>query len=315
MSRGGKPRHGSTLAGIALTSIGAVGFACKGIFAKALYVDGWNALDLLTTRALLALPIIAAWAISVVGVRTLISAPPRAILGAAAAGVGCYYIGALFDFEALQLIDASVERVLLFSYPSMVVVFHAVIYRERPAKRVLAALALTYAGILMVVTGLDASVLRGNLTGAGLVLACAVTSALYYVAGDRWTPSIGSLAYTFYALSAATLCLALHRLISPAALTVNWAPRDIVLVAGIVVFATVVPMLAMAEGVRRLGAPRASLVSTIGPPTTILLGAWLFGERLHSAQWLGVALIVAGILTLEAANRSARKAASASIGA
>jgi drug/metabolite transporter (DMT)-like permease len=88
-----------------------------------------------------------------------------------------------------------------------------------------------------------------------------------------------------------------------------WSGRDVALIAGIVVFATIVPMLAMAEGVRRLGAPRASLVSTIGPPTTILLGAWLFGERLHPAQWCGVALIVAGILTLEGARRPAGEVA------
>jgi drug/metabolite transporter (DMT)-like permease len=309
LSRGRRPRHGSTLAGILLTSTGAIGFASKGIFAKALYADGWGALDLVTTRALLALPVIAAWALWAVGLRGVLRAPPRAMLGAALAGVGCYYLGALWDFQALQWIDASVERVLLFSYPSMVVVFHAVLYRERPAGAVLAALALTYGGILMVVTGLDAAVLRGNLAGAGLVLACALTSALYYLAGDRWTPALGSVAFTFYALAAATVCLVVHRALGHAPTTAAWGPRDLALIAGIVVCATVIPMLAMAEGVRRLGAPRASLVSTIGPPTTILLGAWLFGERLHAAQWCGVGLIVAGILTLEGTRPPAAEAA------
>ena len=72
---------------------------------------------------------------------------------------------------------------------------------------------------------------------------------------------------------------------------------------GLVICATVVPMLAMAEGVRRLGAPRASVVSTVGPPTTILLGAWLLDERLSLIQWMGVGLIVGGILFLEALRR------------
>lgn len=303
MSNSRAPRHGSTLAGVALTMIGAIGFAAKGIFAKALYVDGWGALDLLTVRALLALPIIGIWAVASVGVQGLLSAPRFAITGAAIAGIGCYYFGALWDFQALQLIDASIERVLLFSYPSIIVVLHALLYRRRPGAAVLGSLALTYAGILMVVTGLDPAVLRGNLAGAGLVLACAVTSALYYLAGDRWTPSLGSLAFTFYALTAATACLVVHRALSSAAPTWAWQRRDIVLVAGIVVCATIVPMLAMAEGVRRLGAPRAGLVSTVGPPTTILLGAWLLQERLQLAQWIGVALIVGGILRLEGGRR------------
>ena len=208
------------------------------------------------------------------------------------------------------MIDASVERVLLFSYPSIVVVLYSAIYREWPDLRVLAALLITYAGIFMVVTGLDPTVLHGHLAGAGLVLACALTSAIYYLAGDRWTPSVGSVAFTLYALAAATLCLGLHRLLAGGATAAVWAARDLWLLLALVLPATVLPMLAMAEGVRRLGAPRASVVATIGPPTTILLGAWLLDERLRPAQWVGVALIVAGILTLELARRPAAIAGS-----
>ncbi|HUO78741.1 MAG TPA: DMT family transporter [Steroidobacteraceae bacterium] len=301
---------GGTLAGIALTMVGAAGFAAKGVIAKFLYADGWGADAVLTTRSLLALPVIAAWALWAVGARALLHPPPRAMLGAALAGCLCYYAGALLDFRALTMIDASVERVLLFSYPSLVVVLYAGIYREWPELRTLVALAMTYAGIVMVVTGLDASVLRGNAAGGGLVLACALTSALYYLASDRWTGAIGSVAFTFYALTAATACLGLHRLLGGGPSATVWQVRDLWLLLALVVPATVVPMLAMAEGVRRLGAPRASVVATVGPPTTILLGAGLLDERLRTAQWLGVALIVAGILALELSKRPAAAAGS-----
>jgi drug/metabolite transporter (DMT)-like permease len=310
--RRGPPAGGAgTLTGIALSIVGAAGFASKGVITKFLYADGWGAEAVLTTRAFFALPIIAAWALWATGPRALLRPPPRAVLGAAAAGCLCYYLGALLDFRALTMIDASVERVLLFSYPSMVVVLYAAIYREWPDLRVLGALIITYAGIFMVVTGLDAGVLRGNVAGAGLVLACALTSALYYLASDRWTASIGSVAFTFYALAAATVCLGLHRLIAGGATATVWHARDLWLLLALVVVATVVPMLAMAEGVRRLGAPRASVVATVGPPTTIVLGAWLLDERLRSAQWIGVALIVAGILALELSKRPAAAASQA----
>jgi drug/metabolite transporter (DMT)-like permease len=301
---------GGTLVGIALTVVGAAGFAAKGVIAKFLYADGWGADAVLATRSLLALPIIAAWALWAAGPRALLRPPPRAALGAAIAGCVCYYGGATLDFRALTMIDASVERVLLFCYPSMVVVLYAGIYREWPELRVLAALVITYAGICMVVTGLDAGVLRGNAAGGGLVLACAMTSALYYLASDRWTGAIGSVAFTFYALSAATACLGLQWLIAGAAGATAWHARDLWLLLALVTLSTVVPMLAMAEGVRRLGAPRASVVATVGPPTTILLGAWLLDERLRRAQWVGVALIVAGILALELSKRPAAVAGS-----
>jgi drug/metabolite transporter (DMT)-like permease len=153
-------------------------------------------------------------------------------------------------------------------------------------------------------------VLRGNAAGGSLVLACALTSALYYLASDRWTGAIGSVAFTFYALAAATACLVTHRLLFGGASAAVWHAHDLWLLLALVTLATVVPMLAMAEGVRRLGAPRASVVATVGPPTTILLGAWLLDEHLRRAQWIGVALIVAGILALELAKRPAAAAGS-----
>lgn len=304
-----KPRRqapAGTLTGIAFSVAGAAGFASKGVFAKLLYADGWGVEAVLTIRSLLALPIIAIWAMWATGPTALLRAPPRTLLGAAGAGVLCYYIGAMLDFHALTMIAASVERVLLFSYPSMVVLLYAAMYRQWPEPRILGALTLTYLGIFMVVTGLDLGVLKGNIAGGTMVLFTAVTSALYYLASDRWTHTIGTLNFTLVALSAATLFLFSHLLVHPGAGRMVWGARDFWLIAALVLLATVMPMLAMAEGVRRLGAPRASVVSTVGPPTTILLGAWLLDERLHPVQWVGVALIVIGILTLELVKRRQR---------
>jgi len=285
--------------GIFFTMLGAAGFASKGVFAKRLYATGWSVDAVLTTRTFFALPIVAVWATHAIGWKTLKTLNGEAILAAALAGILCYYIGAVMDFKALLLIHASVERVLLFSYPSMIVILHALIYRERPAPHVLVALSLTYAGILMVVTGLDMQVFRGNLAGAGLVLLTALTSAIYYLVSARYTPRIGSIAFTFSALSAATGCLVARFFTVTDATVQVWNLRGSVLMACLVVFSTVVPMLAMAEGVRRLGAPRASIMSTIGPPITVILGTWLLDEHLTTPQWLGMALIVAGILNLE----------------
>mgnify|MGYP003338027620 FL=1 len=297
------PTRGSPLTGLLLAMTGAVGFASKGIFAKALYAGGWSVDSVLLLRALCAVPCMVVWTIVTEGSRVLRIPNVRAIGWTAFAGIACYYFGATWDFEALKLIDASVERVLLFSYPSIVVIIDALLYKRLPHGSTLGALLITYTGILMVVTGLDLHILRGNLAGAGLVLACAVTSAAYYVTGDRWARSIGSAAFSVYALAAATLCLTARHVYNGQQWQISVTWQTTALFIGLVICATVVPMLAMAEGVRRLGAPRASIVSTVGPPTTILLGAWLLDEHLSLIQWLGVALIVGGILFLEALRR------------
>ena len=288
-----------------MTALSACGFASKGIFAKILYAQGWDYQSVLTTRALLALPPLWLWATLQNEKGALLRASPRALAGAALAGLLCYYAGALLDFKALMLIDAGVERVLLFAYPSMVVLLHAALYRTWPTRSAWFSLALTYAGILLVVSGFDARILSANLKGAGLVLIAALTFAIYYLAGDRFTRRIGSLTFSLAALSASATALAIHYLVTrgwPRA--THWTSSDFELMAGLVVFATILPMVLMAEGVRRLGAPRAAVVSTVGPPTTIVLGALLLGESLTPAQWTGVTLIAAGIAVLELAKRS-----------
>ncbi len=289
-----------------LTALGACGFAVKGIFAKLLYARGWHFEQVVTIRALLALPVIWAWASWREGVRGVYAGPVRARLGAALAGFVCYFIGTNLDFRALTLVDASVERVLLFAYPSMVVVLHAVIYRQRPTPRAVASLARTYAGILMVVSGFDLGILRANLGGAGLVLSCAFTYALYYLASDRWGARIGAIRFTRAAVTTSAIAFAVQYLVSGSARHFPAVgPTDAALIASLVMLSTVLPMVLTAEGVRRLGAPRAAVVSTIGPPVTIALGALLLGESLTFPQGAGVALIALGIFVLESAQKSA----------
>ena len=207
--------------------------------------------------------------------------------------------------HALTLIDASLERVLLVTYPSMVVLVHSIMHRKLPGSRTVLALLATFLGIIAAVSGLDAHIFRANMHGAMLVLVCASTTTVYFLASDRWTPQVGSAAFTVWAMTAATLGLSVQALLVPSARPPLPGRTDLPLLLGLVGLATVFAMLMTAEGVRRLGAQRASVISTVGPPATILLAVPLLGERLNLAQWLGVALIIAGILFMELARTGA----------
>jgi drug/metabolite transporter (DMT)-like permease len=296
-----EPRALRAAGGLACAASSACLFASKGLFIKFLYADGWDYETVLTVRSLLALPVVALWALWMSPRHAFSRAPAGPLLGACAAGLLSYYAGALADFRALALIDASIERVLLFTYPSIVVLLHALIRRRWPRPAVFVALSLTYGGILLVVSGLSGEILRSNGFGALLVLGCACVFALYYLASERWTVKLGSMVFTTAALASATLGLCIHFALAHAwpQMLAPLRPRDLALMAGLVLVATVAPMFLMVEGVRRLGAQRAALISTIGPPATIALAALLLGERLAPAQWCGVALIGAGILVLE----------------
>lgn len=282
-----------------LAAGGAVGFASKGIFAKYLYSRGMSFDALVALRSALSLPFMWAWVLWLRGWGSIRAGSLRAIAGAAFAGVACYCFGALIDFYSLTLLPASVERVVLFSYPAMIVLAGMLLGRGTPSVRILIAIALTYAGIFLTVGGFNIGLLRSNFTGTVLVLICAATFAFYFLVSERYVGTLGSQQFALYAMTAAGVALNILFTFHTGWQDIRMAAADWALMAGLVVFATVLPMFMSAEGVRRIGAQRSALAGTIGPIATMMLAAALLGERLHGIQLAGSALIIVGILVLE----------------
>jgi drug/metabolite transporter (DMT)-like permease len=296
-------------------------FASKGLFGKALYQRGVGFELLVAVRSVMAMPLFL-WVGLRRGPRTPAvsgddeaqtppvtpppAAPPRtrAILAAVIAGVTCYYLGALVDFWALTMIDASVERVLLFSYPAMVVLIDSIRQRRAPEWRVVAALAVTYVGIFFAMGGIDIFELRANLLGAGLTLIAALTTAIYFLIGERYTRELGSTRFAAIGMCSAAVVLAVHFTIFRSFSEIAaLGPQDWMLLGILAMFCMFLPGLLQAEGMRRVGAQRGAIGSTIGPVTTIVLAALFLNERLNVWQMLGSAMIVGSILVLSLGKR------------
>jgi drug/metabolite transporter (DMT)-like permease len=287
---------------MAYVALAAMLFASKGIFGKLLYQRGVGFEVLVTVRALIAMPLfgwIALRGNTTTGPEPKTPVRARAFIAAVIAGIACYYVGALVDFWALMLIDASVERVLLFSYPAMVVLIGAVMDRRAPEARMVWAMLLTYVGIFFAMGGIDILELRANLFGACLVLVAALTTAIYFLIGARYTREIGSTRFAAIAMISAALLLAVHFAVFRSLDEVRALQGyDWLLLVILGVACMFVPGLLQAEGMRRVGASRAAVGSTIGPPTTIVLAALFFGERLNVWQISGTAMIVGSVLML-----------------
>lgn len=278
----------------------AILFATKGLFGKALYQRGVGFELLVTVRALIALPFFA-WLALRPGTENSVAGMPRlrAVTAAVVAGILCYYVGALLDFWALTLIDASVERVLLFSYPAMVVLIGSLLGGRAPQRRVLVALGVTYAGIFLAMGGIDLAELRQNLFGAGLVLGAALTTAIYFLIGGRFTHELGATRFAAIAMSSSAVALAVHFALFRSCEEITaLGGRDWLLLAVLGIACMFVPGLLQAEGVRLVGAQRAAIASTVGPPATILLAAVFLGERLNGWQLLGSGMIIVSVLVL-----------------
>lgn len=277
--------------------------AVKGVITKFIYARGMDYESLVVIRSVLAVPLFWAWALHHGAASAILRAPSRVIGAAAFAGALCYSLGSLLDFYALTLIDASLERALLFTYPAMVVIAGAILARRLPSARVSGAIAMTWVGVALAVGAFDRAILSANATGATCVLVCAATFATYFLISERYTRRVGSLAFTVFAMTGAAAALLAwylprHRDVPAVPDAAAWA-----LIALLVVLSTVAPVLMLAEGVRRIGAERGAIVSTVGPPFTILV-AWIaIDERMTPAQLAGTALIVGGILVVELARR------------
>jgi drug/metabolite transporter (DMT)-like permease len=278
----------------------AILFASKGLFSKALYARGVGFELLVTVRALLAMPLFIWFAIRS---RDRAAAgtpiPWKACAGAAVAGITCYYVGAMVDFWALELIDASIERVLMFSYPALVVLIGSFMRRRAPERRVVLAMVVTYVGIFFAMGGVDLAELRTNLFGASLVLVAALTTAIYFLIGERFVHVLGSTRFAAIGMSSSAIVLALHFAVFRSFDEVRALDAHAWLLLAILGIACMfLPGLMQAEGVRRVGAQRAAIGSTVGPPTTIVLAALFLGERLNGWQLAGSAMIVASVLVL-----------------
>ncbi|MBK6657583.1 MAG: DMT family transporter [Proteobacteria bacterium] len=291
-------RHGD----VALVVLGALLVSGKGIFAKLLFRDGVAVESILLLRSWVTLPLVWGWALYRTSLRELAGAEPRLIAGAMLAGLASHYAAAWLNFVALTMINASLERVLLFSYPAMVVLARALAARRWPSARLLIAVMLTYLGVACAVGGLDAGLWQANGLGASLVLASAAGFAYYLIANERVATVLGSAPFLLYASTAGAIALTLHAAVmggTSVASFVALAPRDWALIIGMTVTTSVLPLFLFSASIRRIGAQRASIVSTIGPPATFALAAWILGEAMHPIQMLGTALIIAGIVVLE----------------
>ena len=288
--------------GMVFVAGAAILFASKGIFSKALYQRGVGFELLVTVRALLAMPLFIGFALrSRRGARPedqpAEPPSPRAFVAAALAGIICYYVGALVDFRALELIDASIERVLLFSYPALVVLISSFMRRRAPERRVVLAMLVTYAGIYFAMGGIDLGELRTNLLGASLVLIAALTTAIYFLIGERYIHELGSARFAAIGMSSSAIVLALHfALFRSFDEIARLGAHDWLLLGILGIACMFLPGLMQAEGVRRVGAQRAAIGSTVGPPTTILLAVLFLGERLNGWQLLGSVMIVVSVL-------------------
>ncbi len=281
--------------GAGLALLAALGFSLKAIFVKLAYPYGVDAITLLALRMGFSLPVFV-W----VGFQQRKSggALDRRDWGRLFV-LGClgYYGASILDFWGLQYISAGLERLILFTYPTLTILI-GIIFQGKPfTRREGIAVVLCYSGIgfaFMHDLGLNEA--RDVWIGGGLVFASSVSYALYLSGSAPMIGRLGALRFSALATLVSSAVTLLHfGLVQPFSAFIQPLP-----VYGwglaMALFATVIPVFAQAAAIRRLGAGQASLIAMVGPILTIGFGWWLLDESISLAQLGGAGLVVVGIL-------------------
>ena len=291
--------------------LGVLGFSFKAILIKLAYrAAPIDPVALLMLRMIYSAPFFIAmawWTGRAPEARPIERSDALRLIGLGFIG---YYLSSLLDFMGLQYISASLERLVLFLYPTIVVLLSAMFLRQPVTRRAAAALALSYAGIALAVWhDIRVSGDAGSIAlGGALVFGGAVGYATYLVGAGGVIARLGSSRFIAWAMLASTVFVTLQFLLTRplAALDVPWSVHALTL--AMAVFSTVLPTWMIAESVRRIGASASSLVGSLGPMFTIGLGALLLGEAVNLLQLVGVALVLAGVMLVSRRSPAPRDA-------
>ena len=275
---------------------GVVCFSLRPILIKLAYGYVVDPITLLALRMIFSLPFFLA-ATAWVGRASKLAPIARKDAGTIVLlGFVGYYFSSFADFLGLQYISSGLGRLILFIYPTLVVLLSLAFLHKRPAVREVVALGVTYSGIALVMSNAIGGSNANLALGAALCFASAAGYAVYLVASSQVVQRVGSVRFTAYAMSVASVfCILQFLLLRP--LSALQMPGEVYgLALAMALISTVLPVFITTEALKRIGANQVALFGALGPATTIFFG-WLgLDEIMTPVQLAGAALVLAGVV-------------------
>lgn len=285
------------IGGALIVFTGAILFSAKAVLIKIAYQYGIDSLSLLLLRMVFSVPFFILTAI-LSSRRSEEKITKKDWGWILFLGLIGYYLASYFDFEGLNYVSAGLERLILFIYPTIVVVFSAFLFGNKVGKKEIISLLLTYSGIAFAVIN-DFHVSQEKekiILGGILIFGSAVTYAGYLIGSGKLIPKIGAVRYTSYAMIISSLAVIIHFILTN---NINiFGYRWEVYTIGVVmaIFCTVIPGFLISEGLRIIGSGRSAIIGSIGPVSTIILAAIFLNEEITWWQITGTAMVLAGVL-------------------
>lgn len=291
----------SVLVGVTCVLLATLGLSLKAIFIKLAYQADphIDAVSVLVIRFVLALPFFVLLLLYVTrgklrDGRQVVFNRKHIVTYLVLGAIG-FYVSAILDFSALAYIPATLERLILFLYPTFVVLISVFVRPHEVTRQTIIALVISYAGLLLVFSDQALVMSPQYIKGGLLVFGAAITFATYTVASVKPIREHGSIRFTAYAMFAASGATLGQAFGTHGIAVFNQSMHVYLIILPMAVFSTVMPLILMAEGVKRIGASSASILATTGPVITISLAFLVLGEKMDWIQLLGALMIIGGV--------------------
>lgn len=295
------------MGGVLIALLGAICFSTKAIFVKLAYRDTIvDAISLLALRMVFSLPFFVVSAYASSSKQTNVKFTPRQWVSVAVIGCLGYYISSLLDFLGLQYVTAGIERLILFIYPTLVMLMSSFIFKERIKPIQWVALVITYVGLLIAfISEVDLQSAHSSnfILGSVLIFICAFTYAAYIVGSGRLIPMVGAAKFNSYAMSFASIGVLLHFFLNSDVSLLSFPPLVYVYSFLMAIVSTVVPSYMVVEAIKRIGSDNTAIVGSIGPVSTLVLAYFFLQETISLFQIVGTVMILFGVLLVSGQKR------------
>jgi drug/metabolite transporter (DMT)-like permease len=280
--------------GLILAIFGVVLFSAKAIMVKLAYEYEIDSVSLLLLRMLFSLPVYLVIAIFVQPEKKE-EIKKNDYLWLVFFGFVGYYLASYFDFEGLNYIKAGLERIVLFVYPTLVLLISRVFLKTKISRTQVFAIVLTYIGVVTAFSGELDLTSEHLYSGVGFIFLSALTYAMYLVGSGWLIPKFGVVCFTSYAMIISTVCVVVHYTTTHEIDLLGYPNELYLLGIAMAVLSTIIPSFMVSKSIKLIGSSDFSIIASIGPISTIILAYVFLDETLSLNQFFGTAIVICGI--------------------
>jgi drug/metabolite transporter (DMT)-like permease len=293
------------LLGVLILVVANVGFSAKAVIIKLMYQYHVPTVSVVALRMLFSVPVFMGVAFFMNQRKDNIALSKKELAAIGGLGILSYYVSSTLDFLGLQYVSAGVERLILFTYPTIVLVLSFFIYKKKITAPQYIAVFLTYVGVAIAFVaekglGHQTDIIKGGI----LIGTCAFTYALYVVLTGQLVHRVGSIKFSAYAMIAATVPCLIQSYVYDGMDIFNFPKEVYTLTIFMAIAATVIPIFLIVEGIRVVGASNSSIIGFVGPVATIGLAYVFLDEKMSALQLVGTAIVLVGVFLISWKGKS-----------